>query len=110
MGVELAPVEAMLDEFHPHLPVRRDQNAYILGSMEGHNIVVVVMPDVGNNAAATVASQLLNDFPSIRFGLLVGIGGGVPGDGSENDIHLGDVVVSKPIDTFGGIVQYDLGK
>lgn len=110
MGVELAPVEAMLDNTHPDLPTRRDHNAYILGSMGGHNVVVVVMHEIGNNAAATVASQLLNDFPSIRFGLLVGIGGGVPGDEAEHDIHLGDIVVSKPTDTFGGVVQYDLGK
>lgn len=109
MGIELAPVLAMLDETHPTLRTRRDQNAYTLGKMKGHNVVVVVMPEIGNNAAATVALQLLNDFPSIRFGLLVGIGGGVPG-GSKNDIRLGDVVVSKPTNTFGGVVQYDLGK
>jgi len=54
--------------------------------------------------------QLLNDFRSIRFGLLVGIGGGVPGEEEEDDIRLGDVVVSKPTDTFGGVVQYDMGK
>jgi nucleoside phosphorylase len=49
------------------------------------------MPKIGNNLAARVATQLLNDFASVRFGLLVGI----PGD-NENDIRLGDVVVSKP--------------
>lgn len=108
MGVELAPVEGMLDEIHQSLPSGRDQNAYTLGKIGGHNIVVAVLPAIGNNAAATVATQLLNDFPSIRFGLLVGIGGGVPG--VEDDVRLGDVVVSQPTDTFGGVVQYDLGK
>ena len=67
------------------------------------------MPEIGN-VAATVARQLLNDFPSFCFGLLVGIGGGVPGDDGENDVRLGDMVVSQPTDTFGGVVQYDLGK
>ena len=107
MGVELAPVEAMLDEIHDPLPTSRDQNTYTLGKIGGHNIVIAVMPETGNNAAATTATQLLNDFPSIRFGLLVGIGGGVPG---EADIRLGDVVVSQPTSTFGGVVQYDMGK
>ncbi|KAJ9656807.1 hypothetical protein H2198_004695 [Neophaeococcomyces mojaviensis] len=107
MGVELAPVEAMLDKIHEPLPTSRDQNAYTLGDIGGHNVVITVMPKTGNNVAATVATQLLNDFPSIRFGLLVGIGGGVPG---EADARLGDVVVSQPKDTFGGVVQYDLGK
>ena len=41
-----------------------------------------------------MANQMLSSFPSIRFGLLVGIGGGVPSE--ETDIRLGDVVVSKP--------------
>lgn len=39
---------------------------------------------------------------------MVGIGGGVPTLG--NDIRLGDVVVSKPSGTSGGVVQYDFGK
>jgi nucleoside phosphorylase len=57
---------------------------------------------------ATVATQMLASFPSIRFGILVGIGGGVPG--GDTDIRLGDIVVSKPTGTFGGVVQYDFGK
>ena len=58
--------------------------------------MIAVLPEIGNNTAATVAIQLLNDFPSVRFSLLVGIGGGVPDkeDGGD-DIRLGDVVVSK---------------
>jgi nucleoside phosphorylase len=109
MGVELAAMEAMLDEIHQSLPSRRDQNIYTVGRIGVHNVVIAVMPKIGNNQAASVATQLMNDFPSIRFGLLVGIGGGVP-DGEDNDIRLGDVVVSKPTATFGGVVQYDMGK
>jgi nucleoside phosphorylase len=44
----------------------------------------------------------------IEFGLMVGIGGGVPSSGA--DIRLGDVVVSKPTGTYSGVVQYDYGK
>src|SRR5438045_2028821 len=108
MGVELAPVKALLDQTHPSLPTQRDQNSYTLGVIGGHNIVIAVLPEIGTNSAATVATQLLNDFPSIRFGLLVGIGGGIPGE-EEDDIRLGDVVVSKPTATFGGVVQYYMG-
>lgn len=39
---------------------------------------------------------------------MVGIGGGVPL--GNPDIRLGDIVVSKPSDTFGGVIQYDYGK
>jgi hypothetical protein len=41
-------------------------------------------------------------FTSLRFGLMVGIGGGVPS--KEHDIRIGDVVVSKPTDTSGGVI------
>lgn len=107
----MAPVKAMLDVIHPSLPTQRDQNSYTLGEIGGHNMVITVLPEIGTNSAATVAIQLLNDFPSIRFGLLVGIGGGVPSEEEDDyDIRLGDVVVSKPTASFGGVVQYDLGK
>src|ERR1700722_6021244 len=92
MGVELAPVRAMLDEEHQALPLKRDLNSYTLGRMGVHNVAIAVMPEIGTNKAATVATQLLNDFESIRFGLLVGVGGGIP-DEDGNDIRLGDVVV-----------------
>jgi len=39
---------------------------------------------------------------------MVGIGGGLPSP--TVDIRLGDVVVSKPTDSFGEVVQYDFGK
>ena len=51
---------------------------------------------------------MLSSFESIRVGLVVGVGGGVPS--AERDIQLGYVVVSKPGGTFGGVVQYDRGK
>ncbi|KAF3140671.1 hypothetical protein TWF703_002877 [Orbilia oligospora] len=107
MGVELAAVEAMLD--HIHEDPFSNKNSYTLGRMGAHNIVIAVMPEIGNNTAATVATQLLNDFKSIRFGLLVGIGGGIPVE-DEYDIRLGDVVVSKSTGPFGGVVQFDRGK
>jgi hypothetical protein len=47
-------------------------------------------------------------FTSIRFSLMVGVGGGVPS--VEADIRLGDVVVSRPDKLHGGVVQYDFGK
>jgi nucleoside phosphorylase len=45
---------------------------------------------------------------SLRIGLIVGIGGGIPS--AAHDIRLGDVVVSYPQGTFGGVIQYDMGK
>lgn len=39
---------------------------------------------------------------------MVGVGGGVPR--GTADVRLGDVVVSKPTGSLGGVVHYDLGK
>ena len=111
LPLEMAAAKLMLDAIHPNLPrPPTDQNTYILGNIEEHNIVIACLPSgaYGIVSAATVATQLLSSFPSIRFGLMVGIGGGVPS--SNADIRLGDIVVSQPADTSGGVIQYDLGK
>ncbi|PYI22891.1 purine and uridine phosphorylase [Aspergillus violaceofuscus CBS 115571] len=110
LPLEMAAAVAMLDERHPDLPTDlSDNNSYIFGSIYGHNIVIVCLPAgvYGTTSAAVIASQVQFTFKSIRFGLMVGIGGAVP---SQDDIRLGDVVVSKPTRDYGGIVQYDYGK
>jgi hypothetical protein len=61
MGAELAPVIAMLDELHERLPTSRDVSSYTLGHIGAHNIVIAAIPEIGNNSAATVATQLLNE-------------------------------------------------
>ena len=111
LPVELAAALEMLDEDHgPPEYYDNDENLYYLGSITGHNVVIVCLPTgrVGNNPAVAVATQTKATFRGIRFGLMVGIGGGVPS--AEVDIRLGDVVVSQPDKTFGGVVQYDSGK
>lgn len=111
LPLEMAAARAMLDEEHDKQPKPwSDNNSYVLGEIYGHNIVITCLPSgvYGTTSAAVVASQMLSTFPSIRFGLLVGIGGGVPS--RKNDIRLGDIVVSKPVDTIGGVVRYDSGK
>jgi len=57
----------------------------------------------GNNAAAPVATNMLRTFTGLRFGLMVGIGGGIPNLDNRVDIRLGDVVVSQPDKTNGGV-------
>lgn len=111
LPVETAAAKLMLDEIHPPLSrLPTDQNTYILGSIGEHNIVIASLPSgaYGNTSATTVGVQLLSSFHAIRIGFMVGIGGGVPT--SNPDIRLGDIVVSQPSDTSGGVIQYDLGK
>ncbi|EHK26130.1 uncharacterized protein TRIVIDRAFT_112497, partial [Trichoderma virens Gv29-8] len=99
---------AMLDHKHADLPKPpNDPNTYTLGSINGHNIAIACLPKgkIGTSSAATVATWMVGAFPSIKVGLMVGIGGGIP-----PKVRLGDVVVSTPIGQFPGVVQWDIGK
>jgi nucleoside phosphorylase len=98
----------MLDVEHEDLEqAENDPNLYALGQVAGHNVVLACLPagQTGTVSAAAVATQLMATFKWIRFVLMVGIGGGVPG---KEDIRLGDVVVSQPYQRHGGVIQYDL--
>ncbi|KAF3926958.1 hypothetical protein ABW20_dc0107938 [Dactylellina cionopaga] len=112
LPLEMAAARLMLDENHgkPLEQHRSDQNTYHLGSIGQHNIVIACLPAgvYGATSAAIVATQMLTTFESIRFGLMVGIGGGIPG--RNYDIRLGDIVVSRPENVSGGVLQYDFGK
>jgi hypothetical protein len=51
----------------------------MFGRIGEHNVVIACLGsgDVGSASAAIVAAHTLSSFPSNRFGLLVGIGGGL---------------------------------
>jgi nucleoside phosphorylase len=122
----------MLEEEHQDLDLAQgDKNTYTLGEIGRHNIVMACLPsgNMGITPAAKVAADMLRSFPKIRFGLMVGIGGGAPAPRAHpnEDIRLGDVVVSIPqgelgklglngllisllTKVAGGVVKYDHGK
>ncbi|THX02634.1 hypothetical protein D6D18_03960, partial [Aureobasidium pullulans] len=89
LALELTAARQFLDDEHdaPDRVAANDTNAYTM---------------------ASAAANMLNSFPNIKFGLMVGIGGGAPSE--MNDIRLGDIVVSKPTNGHGGVYQYDFGK
>ncbi|KAI3318254.1 purine and uridine phosphorylase [Xylariaceae sp. AK1471] len=82
-----------------------DTNTYSIGAIGCHNVVLVHLPNMGKVAAATAAAFLRISYERIKLALVVGICGGVPfGKSSNDEILLGDVVVSD------GIIQYDFGR
>ncbi|KAL4754366.1 hypothetical protein BDW72DRAFT_190228 [Aspergillus terricola var. indicus] len=109
LSLELTAAKLMIDELHDPLDFqpKSDDNNYILGSVGRHNVVFLCLREYGTISAATAVATLTFTFTSIRFALMVGIGGGAP---TIADVRLGDVVVSKPTGTFSGVVQYDFGK
>src|SRR5437764_9647810 len=97
LPTELAAAQEMLDEEHEDLDHdANNTNIYTLGRIGEHNVVIACLPkgQTGTDSATAVAVQMKSAFTSIRFGLMVGIGGGVPS--LKADIRLGDVVVSSP--------------
>ncbi|KAK1982768.1 nucleoside phosphorylase domain-containing protein [Colletotrichum cereale] len=111
LPVDLQAALAMLDEVHETLPQpRTDPTVYKLGSINGHNIVIASLHQPGNCPATMVATLMQSTFRNLDFGLLVGIGGGVPTRSEAGMIRLGHVVVSKPTGTHSGAVKYSHGK
>ncbi|KAF3113854.1 hypothetical protein TWF706_009220 [Orbilia oligospora] len=92
----------MLDARHPDLPkAQMDANAYILGSIGCHNVVITCLPMncYGTNQTARAAAQMLNTFSAVKITLMVGIGAGIP-----TKVGLGDVVIST------GWTRWEFGK
>ncbi|CAG8265990.1 unnamed protein product [Penicillium salamii] len=110
LEIELRAVRMLFDATHESLALPGDPNGYAFGRMANHNVVASCLPigDYGIGSATDVASNMKRTFLSLRFCLLVGIGGGAPS--ATNDIRLGDVVVSKPVGENVGVLQYDMVK
>ncbi|KAN0102737.1 hypothetical protein V8E51_011050 [Hyaloscypha variabilis] len=107
---ELTAAMAMLDTLHGPLESqpKDDGNNYTLGSIGGHNVVIACLPRYGTNDAAVAGISMQRTFSNLRFGVMVGIGGGIPS--ADNDIRLGDIAVSLPSGQAGGVIQHDMGK
>ena len=104
---ELRAVLLLFDEMHEQIRFNsNDPYSYAFGKISEHNIVAACLPkgQYGNCSATAVGTQLLQSFSKVKFALLVGIGGGIP---LNNDIRLGDVVVSSG---YPGVVKYDFHK
>src|SRR5690349_20433501 len=72
LPLELARSRAMLDKEYPLPPNQAgDDNIYVLGRIDQHNVVMTCLPgQYGTNNAAIVATNLKRSFPSIRATLM----------------------------------------
>jgi nucleoside phosphorylase len=112
LTVEKIAACSFLDREHPRLKSQSasDNNDYTLGQIGEHNVVIAGLPSgrYGTTNAAIVARDMVRTFPNIRFGILVGIGGGAPS--KDHDVRLGDIVVGTSRNGKNEILQYDFGK
>ncbi|KAL2814774.1 purine and uridine phosphorylase [Aspergillus granulosus] len=108
---EAVAVECMLDEEYECCPKALGPIKYVysFGRIEKHKVVIAQPHQMGTVAAAHCATAVSQQFPNVRFALMVGIGAGIPNP-PKHDIRLGDIAVSSPQDAHAGVMQYDFGK
>ncbi|RHZ51897.1 hypothetical protein CDV55_102953 [Aspergillus turcosus] len=109
LRVECDAVEALFDEYYEddfsYGKAPGDPNAYTVGRIMNHNVVLAFMPGMGKANSASLAASFRTSFTGIRIGIVVGICGGVPsGTDDEKEIILGDIVIGT------GLVQFDFGR
>ncbi|KAL0930339.1 pfs domain-containing protein [Colletotrichum truncatum] len=94
------------DNVTASMPRQGDTNAYSMGRIGRHDVVLIHMADMGTTNASAAAAHCKASFPSIVLALLVGICGGVPVTTERGvpDVVLGDVIISE------GVVPYDFGR
>jgi nucleoside phosphorylase len=107
LPAEFAAMEVMLDGPGQDMAIPGDPMSYLVGAIGSHKVVVTLLPEMGNNTSAAVASHLLRSFPSVSDILMVGIAGGVPNPTkAQEHVRLGDLVISRN----SGVKQFDFGK
>ncbi|KAK2591190.1 hypothetical protein QQS21_011124 [Conoideocrella luteorostrata] len=107
LPLEADAAHSFFDEFFDTEPPKAisDTNHYTNGRIGDHHVVLVLLPGIGKVNAASAAVYLKVSYPSLQLALVVGVCGGVPQtDKGEDDILLGDVVISNTL------VQIDFGR
>ncbi|OAT12082.1 pfs domain-containing protein, variant [Blastomyces gilchristii SLH14081] len=112
LPIEAAAARMMLDKDFGVLGEQdpRDSNVYRLGTIGKHNVVIACLPagQIGPVIAATVVNNMVRTFSTLEFGIMVGIGGGIPS--ADHDIRLGDIVIGCSFDDSRVVVQHDTVK
>src|SRR5215472_13209198 len=105
---EFTAMRAMIDDASRRYDAD-DRADYILGTIPSvdpdipHQVVLTMLGEIGNDAAAGACANLVRSFRSVRCVLMVGIAAGVPNlQDPDRHVRLGDVVVATR-----GIVEYD---
>lgn len=101
LELEEVAVRATLDEVYNETRIgSQGRYFYTVGRIGAHNVVLAYLR--GQLTVTTAFMDMMDSFP-IKFGLMVGVGGGVPNE--RMDIRLGDVMVSQPDGVHGGVVH-----
>lgn len=108
LSLEADAVDAVFDEHWDdydalYSKAPGDSNAYTLGIIGRHNVVLVHLSTMGKVTSAAAATQCRSTFPNIELALIVGVCGVTPFTPEGGEIVLGDAIISD------GVIQHDLG-
>jgi nucleoside phosphorylase len=123
LPVEVEAVESLFDDIYGNTYGKQpaDGNSYVNGRIGNHNVVLCLFPGPGKLLAARAVVSLRVSYPGIRLVLRVGICGGAPHPSENQQIFLGDILISDSLiaHDFGsqypnsfvrkGLVGYTLG-
>jgi nucleoside phosphorylase len=106
---EFAAASVLLDDARSPSTVGGDRAQYVLGTMPSrderrpHEVVLTLLGETGNTAAAESCANLIRSFPSVDNVIMCGIACGVPAPyRPERHMRLGDIAVAT-----WGIADYD---
>ncbi|KAJ4267504.1 hypothetical protein NW762_003611 [Fusarium torreyae] len=107
LALEYNAVNHIVDEFWDGNNLGRsagDPNTYSVGRIADSNVVLVLLSGMGKVSAASATASLRSSYPNLELVLVTGICGGVPKPHANEELILGDVIISK------AVVQHDLGR
>ncbi|WP_433717693.1 hypothetical protein ACQP2Y_26270 [Actinoplanes sp. CA-051413] len=119
---EFAAASVLLDDAQNPSTIADDRAQYVFGTMPSrdaqrpHDVVLTLLGDTGNTAAAESCANLIRSFPSVDIVIMCGIACGVPvpvpvPDRPERNVGLGDIAVATwGIADYDHVVEHDDGR
>lgn len=112
---EFAAMRSLIDDPR-RANAEGDRADYVIGTMpsagpgRAHTVVLTILGETGNDAAASGCTNLLRSYRSVRCLLMAGIAAGVPDPGRpERHVRLGDIVVARGIAAYDSVRENDDG-
>ncbi|KAF2258375.1 purine and uridine phosphorylase [Lojkania enalia] len=112
LGFESSAVEQLFDEVWYDDQIKKhpkDRNTYTTGSIDERLVVLAWMHGIGKAKAASVAGDLRFSFDNIKHIFVVGVCGGLPKSTEDQDILLGDIIISTHLQKYDEGKQYPTG-
>src|SRR5215472_13333849 len=110
---EFAAMRSFIDNSRP-ASADGDRADYLTGTMpssdrgRAHQVVLTMLTETGNDAAACACTNLLRSFPSVCCLLMAGIAAGIPDPARpERHVRVGDIVIARGIAEYDSVREHD---